>query len=218
MGTKPRFKYDFSNKEIKQGIEHEFYTLASQYLKLTVSEGISTVTGPDWRRHVKNLFDVFGKRKLNIYEINDDIYVNIYQESREEDLIKVEHSSIETAKTSFIDCDLTCISDVEVIERTLTSQIINKAGYPNPKAFIATVGLRGNDSSDYDSIFRRLFGLLGARCQRVMSTTVIPLNLGLPYFKHNLKFQLIKSRIEFYKCYVYNAGGGPMITLLIIYK
>ena len=215
---KKRFKYDFHNKEIKQNIELEFYILASQYLKLTSTEGISTVTGPDWERHIKNLFDIFGKRQINIYEINDDIFSDIYQETKKEEFVKVFHSSIEIAKTNFIDCDLTCISDVEVIEKTLTSQIIGKCTNFYSKAFIATVGLRNNEVADYDSIFRRLFGLLGARCQKILNTIPIPLNLGLPYFKSELKFQIVKSRVEFYKCYIYNAGGGPMITLLIIYK
>lgn len=211
------YTYNFYERTVKQGIESVFYQIAASHLKLDQRNKFSVVTGPDWERHVDNINKIFGERKICIYETNDKIFSQIVTEVGDRKDIKIRHKSIEKADSIFIDCDLTCGSDIKAINNALLSQIKSKATYMYPKAFIATIGLR-NNTLKYDTIFRKLFGLLGARCQAVREVYKMKLDENPPCYQHEIRFQLIYSRVIEYKCYSYNAGGGPMVTLLIIYK
>lgn len=158
------FVYDFSTDSIKHTIEEEFYKIVGE--KLHKNNSSSTiVTGPDFQRHVNNYKKYIGNKKLRICEIDPHIFVKIFDGLKEQSLINVQNKSIELFGSVFIDCDLTCISDLDVIKRTLLKQIeVQSNNVSVNKAFIFSVGLR--TFSGYEklhTIIAPIFGLLGSQ-------------------------------------------------------
>ena len=132
----------------------------------------------------------------------------------------VENKSVDLYGSAFIDCDLTCISDLGVIKKTLLKQIEVQATNSRPKAFIFSLGLRMCKETDTpENIFRQIFGLLGNVITSVKSRgeNTHP-NEGYGKYKKTIRFTMYKGRIQEYICYEYNAGGGRMLTCLIVYR
>jgi len=218
----PKYTHDFSSASIKHLIEAEFYQKAGIALGNTASSSTTIVTGPDYQRHIDNFRKNFGDKKLRICEVDPLIYTDIKRGLSKENQYKmlVENKSIELYGSAFIDCDLTCISDANVIKNTLLKQISVQSTNMNSKAFIFSLGLRMKKETDtIDSICRQIFGLLGNFITRIntVGENIHP-HEGKFKYQREIKFYMHKGRIKDYICYEYNAGGGPMLTCLIIYK
>lgn len=214
----PKYTHDFSSASIKHLIEAEFYQIVGN--NLGCSKSATIVTGPDYQRHIDNFRKYIGNENLRICEIDTKIFIGIYQGCENDPKITVINKSIELYGSAFIDCDLTCISDIDVIKKTLLKQIEVQLTASQFKAFVFSVGLRDpNGTHKLHAIASPIFGMLGSQC---VSTNVKSSSVkgacGSFLFKKEVRFGTSKSRIKEYKCYCYNAGGGPMLTCLIIYK
>ena len=140
----PNYKHDFSSASIKHQIEAEFYQLAGRALNSNATATATIVTGPDYQRHIDNFKNNFKGNRLRICELDPTIYTDIKRGIVEKDLAKlwIENKSIELYGSTFIDCDLTCISDLNVIKNTLLKQISVQCTTTKHKAFIFSLGLR----------------------------------------------------------------------------
>ena len=108
-----RFIHDFSSASIKHTIEAEFYQKAGEHLpKTNITSTI--VTGPDYLRHIENFNKYIKRNGLRICETNLDIFIDIYRGCQSLDNVTVVNKSIELYGSTFIDCDLTCTSDLKV--------------------------------------------------------------------------------------------------------
>lgn len=214
----PKYTHDFSSASIKHLIEAEFYQKVGESLSSNKSSTI--VTGPDYQRHIDNFRKYIGPGSLRICEVNTDIFIDIYQGCRNIPNISVVNTSVEHFGSAFIDCDLTCISDIDVIRKTLLKQIGVQLTANSNKAFIMSVGLRDiNGAHKYHSILSPIFAMLGSQCvSTFIKNNSITKGSGMGLYKKSVRFGTSRSRIQEYKCYSYNAGGGPMLTCLIIYK
>lgn len=220
----PKYTHDFSSASIKHLIEAEFYQKAGETLGNAKST-VTIVTGPDYQRHLDNVDKYINCNKTRICEINTDIFITIYTGCKDMPKVSVVNNSIELYGSRFIDCDLTCTSDLAVIRNTLLKQIDVQSGFSCAnKAFILSIGLRGTESMKYTEIFNNIIGLLGASIQSpkpLSQKQIVKCDFGntkSPVYQNRIKFQMLKGRIKEYICYSYNAGGGPMLTCLIIYK
>ncbi len=215
----PNFKHDFSSASIKHQIEAEFYQIAGKNLSKTLTFG-TIVTGPDHARHVKNYRECINDNTIRICETNLDVFMDIYSAYKNNKKVNVSYMSIELFGSLFMDCDLTCTSDLDVISNALLKQIKDQACLPTQsKAFIFSIGLRSHDPRPVDSYLRPIFGLLGASVAKVIKcdSELVMKQRECKWIKP-VKIYGTKGRIKEYKCYSYNAGGGPMLTCLIIYK
>ena len=212
-----RFNYDFSKGTIKHLIEKEFYTLASVALPKIYSATI--VTGPDYQRHVDNMKNILKCKSFRICEINLDIFIDIYKGLKQFPLIKVLNTSIENYGSGFIDCDLTCVSDIDVIKKTLLKQIEVQCTTGSSKIFIFSFSLRTTKSKPLDQYIRPIFGLLGSMVHHTINNSDDIFNIkGKNSYCNSITINKTIGRIRNYKLYSYNAGGGPMITCYIEYK
>jgi len=213
----PKYTHDFSSASIKHLIEAEFYQKAGEWLTSNISSTI--VTGPDFQRHIDNFKKYINRGKLRICEINLDIFINIYRGCRPQKEINVVNNSIELYGSTFIDCDLTCTSDLNAIKNTLLKQIEVQATAPcYNKVFIFSFSTRTPNPKPKESYFRPIFGLLGANVKKVNVTPTEKIKGFNGAYLHNVSIDGTKGRIKDYICYEYNAGGGPMLTCLLIYK
>lgn len=214
-----RFNYNFSKAILKHKIEEEFYSLASSVLSNNIS--CTIVTGPDYERHVEN-YKKYLNGKLRICEINLDIFIDIYKGLKKYPLINVVNKSVENYGSRFIDCDLTCISDIDIIKKTLLKQIEVQSTNSGSKIFIFSFSLRTNkNSKTLEQYIRPIFGLLGSQVKNITKISKNPIEFNKVYnneYCHSLNISTTKSRIRNYKAYSYNAGGGPMFTCYIEYK
>lgn len=216
----PNYKHDFSSASIKHQIETEFYQKSGEYL---TNKGIfgTIITGPDYQRHIDNYRKYISSGNLRICEINTDIFISLYQGNKSNSNIQVVNKSIELYGSQFIDCDLTCTSDLDVIKKTLLKQIEAQASSGlNHKAFIFSFGLRTSGIvGSKDHYLRPIIGLLGASIGRVVTEeSKIKIKAHECKWIKPVKIHGSKGRIKDYICYSYNAGGGPMLTCLLIYK
>jgi len=214
----PKYTHDFSSASIKHLIEAEFYQKAGACLYDLSSSTI--VTGPDYQRHIDNYNKHFKNPKLRICEIDLDIFIDIYKGCRSNKNITVVNKSIEYYGSQFIDCDLTCVSNLEVVKKTLLKQIDVLSSSANfKKAFIFSFGLRTGKPSSTESYLKPILGLLGAEIKHLVmyKPKIYPVS-GTNRWVNQYTIAGRKGRIEDYICYEYNAGGGPMLTCLIIYK
>lgn len=218
----PKYTHDFSSASIKHQIEAEFYQLAGEAMKNSPSTSATIVTGPDYQRHVDNFRLNFGNKKLRICEINPLIYTDIKRGLSNENQYKmlVENKSVELYGSAFIDCDLTCISEIDTIRKTLLKQIDVQSTSNYNKAFIFSFGLRTiHGAKSTTSLMCNIFGLLGNKIAQISSESKnLYLLGGMGLYKKSIRFCMTKGRIKDYICYEYNAGGGPMLTCLLIYK
>jgi len=212
-----KFNYDFSKGTIKHLIEKEFYTLASVALPKLFSATV--VTGPDYQRHVDNVKNILKCKSFRICEIDLDIFIDIYKGLKQFPLIRVENKSIEQYGSLFIDCDLTCISDIETIQNTLLKQISVQSTSRNFKIFIFSFSLRSQKTKSLEQYIRPIFGLLGSHVTYTINNFDNVFNTkGTGNYCNSIKINKTLGRIKNYKLYSYNAGGGPMITCYIEYK
>ena len=213
----PKYTHDFSSASIKHLIEAEFYQKAGEWLNNNISSTI--VTGPDFQRHIDNFKKYINRGKLRICEINLDIFIDIYRGCRSQKEVNVVNKSIELYGSTFIDCDLTCTSDLSAIKNTLLKQIEVQATAPcYNKVFIFSFSTRTPNPKPKESYFRPIFGLLGANVKKVNITPTEKIKGVQGAYLHKVSIDGTKGRIKDYICYEYNAGGGPMLTCLIIYK
>lgn len=213
-----RFNYDFSKGIIKHKIEEEFYALSGKVLPKNTSSTI--VTGPDYQRHIDN-YKKYINGKLRICEINLDIFIDIYKGLKKYPLIDVLNKSVEHYGSTFIDCDLTCVSDIDVIKKTLLKQIEIQCTSSNSKVFIFSFSLRTSKVKDISQYIRPIFGLLGSYVVSISKNDNNLINLqriNKNDYCHNVILSKTIGRIKNYKAYSYNAGGGPMFTCYIEYK
>lgn len=208
--------HKFSEASIKHTIEDEFYRKAGLVIKSGMTSTI--VTGPDYQRHVDNMGKYIKNPKFRICEIDTDIFIDIYKGLKHNPKISVVNKSIELYGSAFIDCDLTCRTDLDVIKKTLLKQIdVMSSMGTFHKVFIMSIALRSAQGSEDPSVsFRPILGLLGANICKIMSETPI-LCMGTNHWLHKIKFHKTNGRIKELICYKYNAGGGPMITCYIDY-
>jgi len=211
----PNYTHDFSSASIKHLIEAEFYRKVGEILPKQRSATI--VTGPDFKRHIDNYRKFISSGKLRICEINLDIFIDIYRACKSIPEISVVNKSIELFGSTFIDCDLTCVSDLDVIKNTLLKQIETQCQVSNHnKAFIFSFALRTSNPKSITAYLRPILGLLGST---VSDLIVSPINAINSYnWIKRVKIYGTKSRLKECICYEYNAGGGPMLTCLLIYK
>jgi len=215
----PKFTHDFSSASIKHMIEAEFYERVGKCLPKQRPSTI--VTGPDYKRHIDNHRTFISKDRLVICEINLDIFIDIYKGCKNVPNIEVVNKSIENYGSTFIDCDLTCVSDLSVIKKTLLKQIETQSSdCTHNKAFILSFALRNpNGAKTKDQYLQPIFGLLGGQITHtVMSNVELKYDKNRYNWIHKYVIGGIKGRIKDYICYEYNAGGGPMLTCLLIYK
>lgn len=208
------FKHDFANATLKHDIESGFYKIANTILKNSCKQP-TIITGPDYLRHIENCRKYISK-KLTICEIDNKIFKIISKGCEKDKDITVVNHSIENYGSSFIDCDLTCITNVKTIKNTLLKQISCQSLNPKDKVFIFSIGLRGNTKT-IRSLIQPIFGVLGSfvlSVQSVKNKTI----LGAFQYCKELKLQKTNGRIKNIILYSYNAGGGPMLTCLIHYK
>ena len=207
--------HDFKIAFIKHKIEEQFYERTGKILGKT---NYSVVTGPDYERHINNAEKYLDlSSSPHIYEINTDIFIDIYSHYKSTK-VKVFNKSIETAKSRFIDCDLTCISDGDTIFNTLLNQIKHLSSSANQtKAFIFSMSPRSKNNTDIISIYRRVFGLLGNGVVKFGKKKSIIIQ-DKHHYMISIPIYMTKGRILYYESYLYNTGGGPMYTCLIIYK
>lgn len=217
----PKYTHDFSSASVKHLIEAEFYQKAGSSLGKS-SSSATIVTGPDYQRHLDNFRKYIGDKKLRICEIDPIIYTDIKRGLAHENQYKVlvENKSIELYGSSFIDCDLTCVSDLEVIKNTLLKQInVQASNCSNNKAFIFSFSLRTQSVKTLLQYIRPIWGLLGSH---VVLSSMKRANILQETKKNRWINQFTisgtKGRIKDYILYEYNAGGGPMLTCLLIYK
>ena len=211
------YKHDFSSASIKHQIEAEFYKLVGKSLPIR-NRTATIVTGPDYQRHVDNYRKYICQDNLRICEINTDIFIEIYSGCKNQKKISVVNKSIENYGSMFIDCDLTCTSDLDVIKTTLLKQIdVQCQTATKNKAFIFSFGMRTHTPKCYEAYFRPILGLLGASVKSVNIMEDVITN-GTNNWLKSVLISGKNGRICSYKCYFYNAGGGPMLTCLIIYK
>lgn len=216
----PKYTHDFSSASIKHLIEAEFYQKVGESLDHKRHVG-TIVTGPDCQRHVDNYRKYISGYNLRICEINPLIYADIYKLVNKK-MTTVVCDSVENYGSIFIDCDLTCISNVETIKNTLIKQIsVQSENCDINKAFIFSFGYRTSTggSKTTDMHLRPILGLLGANVTHtVMSSVKVDKSSNWRNWKHQICIGGDKGRIKDYICYEYNAGGGPMLTCLLIYK
>lgn len=215
----PNYKHDFSSASIKHQIEAEFYQLAGSKLSKNLTFG-TIVTGPDHKRHVDNYNKYINNNTIRICETNLDVYMEIYKAYKDNKKVTTSYMSIELFGSLFVDCDLTCTSDLEVIQNTLLNQIKTQASLPSQtKAFIFSFGLRTHDVKPMESHLRPILGLLGASIVKInKKDSLIKMGQRECKWIKPVTINGTKGRIKEYKCYSYNAGGGPMLTCLLIYK
>jgi hypothetical protein len=216
----PNYKHDFSSASIKHLIEAEFYQAVGQNLN-KIFNSTTIVTGPDFQRHIDNFNQYIGSKKLRICEINPEIYTDIKRGLNKvnQSKVMVENKSIDLYGSAFIDCDLTCTSDLSVIKNTLLKQIDVQSSNHYSKAFIFSVGLRSTESKPLDAHLRPILGLLGAFISKiVIKDSIYNMSHRECKWLKPIAIWGSKGRIIEYKCYSYNAGGGPMLTCLLIYK
>jgi hypothetical protein len=220
----PNYTHDFSSASIKHLIEAEFYQKVGK--SLDDKRHISTiVTGPDCQRHVDNYKKYISGYHLRICEINPLIYAEIYRAVNKK-MVTIVCDSVENYGSIFIDCDLTCVSNIEAIKNTLIKQIsVQSENCDINKAFIFSFGLRSNNiiKKTIYQYLKPILGLLGANVTHVvMSKVETPKakgkGKGTGTYKYNITIGGDKGRIKDYICYKYDAGGGPMLTCLLIYK
>lgn len=212
--------YDFSKGLIKHQIEEEFYQRAGEVLAKS-NRSTTIVTGPDFKRHINNYHKYIKQKKLRICEIDTDIFIDIYKGCKSDKYISVVNKSIELYGSSFIDCDLTCVSDIITIKNTLIKQIEVQAATSNYKCFIFSFSLRTQFPKNIPTYLRSILGLLGGYITNISNTQTIVKNNDFGVkgsWCKQIKFNLTSGRIKEYKCYSYDAGGGPMLTCLLIYK
>ena len=215
----PKYTHDFSSASIKHQIEAEFYSKVGEALSQT-QRTATIVTGPDYQRHIDNFRRCVGKDKLRICEIDTDIFISIYQGCKDVKDISVVNKSIDLYGSTFIDCDLTCVSDLDVIRKTLLRQIDTQAQIVTKnKAFIFSFSLRSGTGvcKTMTAYLRPILGLLGASITKDLVITPTS-TIDSHNWAKDIKIYGARGRIKDYKCYCYNAGGGPMLTCLIIYK
>lgn len=214
----PKYTHDFSSASIKHLIEAEFYQKVGEKMsKGCVSSTI--VTGPDFQRHIDNFNKYINRGNLRICETNMDIFIDIYRGCVPYKNINVVNDSVDMYGSSFVDCDLTCTSDLRVIKKTLLKQIDVHATAPcSNKIFIFSFSTRTTAPKPKESYFRPIFGLLGANISKVTTTPTEKIKGFHGAYLHRVSIDGTKGRIKEYICYEYNAGGGPMLTCLIIYK
>jgi len=216
----PKYTHDFSSASIKHLIEAEFYQKVGEHINKSTTT-TTIVTGPDFQRHIDNFDKYIGSKKLRICELNPEIYTDIKRglSKVNQSKIMVENKSVELYGSVFIDCDLTCTSDLDVIINTLLKQIRVQSSNGYPKGFIFSIGLRSNESKSMSSYLRPVLGLLGAYIGKVIvGNSVYKMEQRECKWIKPITIHSTKSRIIEYKCYSYNAGGGPMLTCLLIYK
>tara|TARA_R110000782_G_scaffold265564_1_gene359372 strand:+ start:395 stop:1039 length:645 start_codon:yes stop_codon:yes gene_type:complete len=213
-----RFNYDFSKGTIKHLIEAEFYNEASKVLPKTFSSTI--ITGPDFKRHVDNMEQYLKCKSFTICELNTHIFVDIFNGLKDFPLIKVKNENIKDYGTTFIDCDLTCVSDIEAIKATLLKQIETQSTCNRSKVFIFSFSLRTSSPKSIDCYIRPLFGLLGSHISsiKLLNKNALTIKTKINNYCNSLNVNKTKGRIINYKLYSYNAGGGPMLTCYIEYK
>lgn len=208
--------HDFKTAEIKHIIEKEFYQYAGKVLGDNVS--CSIVTGPDHERHIKNAEEYINlSSKPTIYEINIDTFIDIYAAYKNNKRAKVLNTSIENANSRFIDCDLTCISDADVIINTLLSQIKTQANSASSKIFIFSMAARKADEKIMIGAYKKILGLLGSYVNKFGKKQDIIIKNRFNYLKE-ITIQGTKGRLVHYISYLYNSGGGPMYTCLLHYR
>lgn len=213
-----RFNYDFSKGAIKHIIEETFYNEASKVLPKIFSSTI--ITGPDFQRHVDNMKKYLNCKSFTICELNTHIFVDIFNGLKVFPLIKVKNDDIKNYGSTFIDCDLTCVSDIEAIKATLLKQIEVQSTNNKSKVFIFSFSLRTPTPKSIDCYIRPLFGLLGSHISsiRLLNKNALLIETKTNNYCNSLHLTKTKGRITNYKLYSYNAGGGPMLTCYIEYK
>ena len=215
----PKYTHDFSSASIKHLIEAEFYQKVGEALTQKVKSA-TIVTGPDYQRHINNYRKyISNDLPLRICEIEPTIFTDIFRGCRDLKNIKVVNKSIDLFGSTFIDCDLTCTSNLEVIKSSLLKQIDIQSTSSSNKAFIFSFGLRSSTPRPLECYLKPIFGVLGSF---VLDTIVNKESStkckGSGRFIHNITIHKTYGRIKDYICYEYNAGGGPMLTCLLIYK
>jgi len=215
----PKYTHDFSSASIKHIIEAEFYQKAGESLTQKVKSA-TIVTGPDYQRHIDNYRKyISDSSALRICEIEPTIFTDIFRGCRDLKNVKVVNKSIDLFGSAFIDCDLTCTSNLEVIKSSLLKQIDIQSTSSVNKAFIFSFGLRTLNPRPIECYLRPIFGVLGSAVTKVVIDEKSRLKCsGRSKFAYKLLISKTQGRIKDYICYEYNAGGGPMLTCLIIYK
>lgn len=208
--------HDFKNANIKHEIESIFYKKAGSVLSKMVTSTI--VTGPDYQRHVDNMGKYIKNPKFRICEIDIDIFIDIYKGLKCNSKISVVNKSVELYGSGFIDCDLTCRTDLDVIKKTLLKQIDVMSGLSClHKVFIMSISLRSSLGKEDSSVsLRPIAGLLGCNISKSTGEKTI-LTEDLHHWWHEIKFHKTNGRIKELICYKYNSGGGPMLTCYIDY-
>ena len=215
----PNYTHDFSSASIKHLIEAEFYQKAGEALPQSIKSA-TIVTGPDYQRHIDNYRKhISDSSALRICEIEPTIFTDIYRGCRDLKNVKVVNKSINLFGSTFVDCDLTCTSNLDVIKSSLLKQIDVQSTSSVNKVFIFSFGLRTSTPKSLESYLRPILGVLGSFVLSATpdKSTSIKCD-GRAKFMHNVIISKTKGRIKDYVCYEYNAGGGPMLTCLLIYK
>jgi len=215
----PKYTHDFSSASIKHIIEAEFYQKAGESLTQKVKSA-TIVTGPDYQRHIDNYRKyISDSSALRICEIEPTIFTDIFRGCRNLKNVKVRNKSIDLFGSMFIDCDLTCTSNLEVIKSSLLKQVDIQSTSASNKAFIFSFGLRSSVPKPLECYLKPIFGVLGSFVSNaIIDKENAPKCSGRAQFLHNVTIYKTNGRIKYYKCYSYNAGGGPMLTCLLIYK
>lgn len=215
----PKYTHDFSSASIKHLIEAEFYQIVGENLTQKIKSA-TIVTGPDFQRHIDNYRKYIDQSgALRICEIEPTIYTDIFRGCSNLKNVKVINKSIDLFGSTFIDCDLTCTSNLDVIKSSLLKQIDIQSTSSVNKAFIFSFGTRTSIPKPLEQYLKPIFGVLGSFVLNVIvDKESSPKCKGVARFIHNVTIHKTYGRVKEYKCYSYNAGGGPMLTCLIIYK
>lgn len=215
----PKYTHDFSSASIKHLIEAEFYQIVGEKLTQKVKSA-TIVSGPDYQRHIDNYRNYIDKLgPLRICEIEPTIYTDIFRGCINLKNVKVVNKSIDLFGSTFVDCDLTCTSNLEVIKNSLLKQIDIQSTSASNKAFIFSFGLRTVNPKTIDCYLRPIFGVLGSIVTKTTIDETSRLKCsGFGKFAYRITLSKTQGRIKDYICYSYNAGGGPMLTCLLIYK
>lgn len=215
----PKYTHDLSSASIKHLIEAEFYQKAGEALPQSIKSA-TIVTGPDFQRHIDNYRKyISDSSALRICEIEPTIFTDIFRGCRNLKNVKVVNKSIDLFGSTFVDCDLTCTSNLDVIKSSLLKQIDAQSTSGCNKAFIFSFCLRTLNPRPIESYLKPILGVLGS----IVTKANIEKESAIKYkghgrFCYNVSLVKTKGRIKDYICYEYNAGGGPMLTCLLIYK